>query len=184
MTIYDLLKNSSPSMAKHFNKCEEETRVNTEEIDKLKTRVSNLENSGGSGSPEVYEPATRPLVLQSDFEVKNRLINNVSCTAYFQYFTIGSTTPNFTFSPFFTPHCIQYEESGDSKVYTEIPIMDFEDEVYLNPNKLGIAIKRQFNSEGKLADVYLLVTKKLFDSLANGDNSYIVYLATVSNTTN
>ena len=49
MTIYDLLKNSSPSMAIHFRESEENTKKNTEDITKLNTRVTNLENGGGSG---------------------------------------------------------------------------------------------------------------------------------------
>ena len=49
--------------------------------------------------------------------------------------------------------------------------MDFEDEVYLNHDKLGIAITRQYNEEGKLSDIDILVTKKLYDSLASGSTT-------------
>ena len=175
MTIYELLKNSSPSMAKHFRESEENTKKNTEDITKLETRVSTLENesSGGSGGlSTVYEPFTTMLTVQGDFELKHKQINNVTYDAYYMYKNVSSSTnESFIYTPLFSPHCSKYLEEGGTKVYIAVPIMDFEDEVYLNHDKLGIAITRQYNEEGKLSDIDILVTKKLYDSLASGSTT-------------
>lgn len=188
MTIYDLLKNSSPSMAKHFKETEEGAKKNTEDITALKTRVTTLEEggSGGSGAtPTLYEPYTHYLNGQNGFELKNKQINNTSYQAYYLYKSV-STTGDKTYKhiPLFAPHCEQFVNVNDEEVtgseagvYIPIPIMDFENEVYLNPDKLGIAIKRQYNDDGILGDIDILVTKKLYDSLALGSsNLYIVHL--------
>lgn len=178
MTIYDLLKNSSPSMAKHFMDSENGTKKNTEDISRLETRVSTLENGGGSGgSSTVYEPFTKTLTEQARFELKNKNIGGKSYTAYYMYISMSSY-PNekIHFTPSFTPHCTKYVEEGDTRVYIEVPIMDFEDEVYLNPDKLGVAITRQYDSDGNLSDIDLLVTKKLYNSVREPTNMYKVLL--------
>ena len=78
MTIYELLKNSSPSMAKHFKESEEGTKKNTEDITKLETRVSTLETGGSGGSSTVYEPFITTLKRQDTFELKHKQINNTN----------------------------------------------------------------------------------------------------------
>lgn len=178
MTIYDLLKNSSPSMARHFRESEENTKKNTEDITKLNTRVTTLETGSSGGSSTVYEPFTKLLAVQGDFELKHKIINEQNYNAYYMYVSMSSVTNNnFYFTPSFTPHCAKYVEAGDTGVYIEVPVMDFEDEVYLNPDKLGIAITRQYDADGKLGDFDLLVTKKLWDSLTSGSSTmYEVYL--------
>lgn len=178
MTIYELLKNSSPSMAKHFRESEDSTKKNTEDITKLNTRVTTLENGSSGGSSTVYEPFTKMLTVQGDFELKNKIINGQNYTAYYMYVSMSSVTNNkFHFTPSFSPHCAKYVEEADTRVYIEVPVMDFEDEVYLNPDKLGIAITRQYDSEENLSDFDLLVTKKLWDSLVSGTSTmYEVYL--------
>lgn len=178
MTIYDLLKNSSPSMSKHFKESEDVTKKNTEDIAKLETRVSTLENGGGSGgSSTVYEPFITTLKRQDTFELKHKQINNTTYDAYYMYkHKPSSTNESFIYTPLFSPHCSKFLKEGGTKVYIAVPIMDFEDEVYLNPDKLGIAITRQYNEEGKLSDIDFLVTKKLYDSLISGSTIYEVYL--------
>ena len=179
MTIYDLLKNSSPSMAKHFKESEEGTKKNTEDIHNLETRVTTLENGSVSGgSSTVYKPFTKALAIQDDFELKHKDINGQSYTAYYIYVSMDSVTnEKFHFTPSFTPHCVKYVEEADTKVYIEVPIMDFEDDIYMNPDKLGVAITRQYNSDGNLGYIDLLVTKKLWDSLVSGSTTmYEVYL--------
>lgn len=180
MTIYELLKNSSPSMARHFKESEEVTKKNTEDITKLETRVTTLETggSGGSSTPTIYEPFTKLLTGQDGFQLKNKLINGSSYTAYYMYIPISSATnEKFPFTASFAPHCAKYVEQEGVRVYIEVPIMDFEDEVYENPDKLGIAITRGYNSNGELGDIDLLVTKKLWDSLVSeSTDMYEVYL--------
>lgn len=172
MTIYDLLKNSSPSMAKHFMDSEEGTKKNTEDITKLNIRVTTLENGSSGGSSTVYEPFTTMLTVQGDFELKHKQINNVTYDAYYMYKKINSSSnESFIYTQLFSPHCSKYLEEGGTKVYIAVPIMDFEDEVYLNPDKLGIAITRQYDEMGKLSDIDILVTKKLYDSLASGSTT-------------
>lgn len=138
------------------------------------TRVLN-ESTDESG---MYEPFTKVLTGQDGFELKNKIINNQTCTAYYMYISMDTTSnEKFPFTASFTPHCAKYVEQEGIKVYIDVPIMDFENEVYLNPDKLGIAITRQYNSEGKLGDIDLLVTKKLWDSLVSGSETmYEVYL--------
>lgn len=173
MTIYDLLKNSSPSMAKHFKESDEGYKKNTEDISRLETRVSTLENGGGSGgSSTVYEPFTTMLTVQGDFELKHKQINNTTYDAYYMYKNMGSSSnESFIYTPLFSPHCSKYLEVDGTKVYIAVPIMDFEDEVYLNPDKLGIAITRKYDEMGKLSDIDFLVTKKLYDSLTSGSTT-------------
>lgn len=177
MTIYELLKNSSPSMAKHFKESEEVTKKNTEDITKLETRVSTLE-TGGTETPTGYEPFTKSLTGQDGFILKNKDINGTKYTAYYMYLSMSSmTNVEFPFTASFAPHCAKYNEVDDTRVYTEVPVMDFEDEVYKNPDKLGIAITRQYNSDGNLGDIDLLVTEKLWNSLVSGSTTmYKVYL--------
>lgn len=175
MTIYELLKNSSPSMARHFKESEEETKKNTEDITKLETRVSTLE-TGGTGTPNVYTPFGKMLTSQDGFQVKTKQINNQSYTAYYMYIAMSSeTNDKFHYTPLFSPHCQKYVDTTSDNVYTfveiAVPIMDFENEVYLSPDKLGIAITRQYDEDGNLGDVDLLVTKKLYDSLISGSTT-------------
>ena len=176
MTIYELLKNSSPSMARHFKESEEGTKKNTEDITKLETRVSTIETGGGSGSSSVYTPFGKMLTGQDGFRVKTKLINNQSYTAYHMYIAMSSeTNDKFHYTPSFTPHCQKYIDTTSDNVYTfvevAVPIMDFENEVYLSPDKLGIAITRQYDEDGNLGDIDLLVTKKLYDSLVSGSTT-------------
>ena len=177
MTIYDLLKNSSPSMARHFKESEESTKKNTEDITKLNTRLTTLENGSSSGSLTIYEPFTTMLTVQGDFELKHKQINNVAYDAYYMYKHIRpSSDGSFIYTPLFSPHCSKYILVDGTKVYIAVPIMD-EDRIYLSPDELGISIGRQYDIEGNLSDIDILVTKKLYDSLASGSTTrYEIYL--------
>ena len=192
MTIYELLKNSSPSMARHFKESEEETKKNTEDITKLETRVTTLETGGGSGgsgdSSTVYEPFTKLLSVQGDFTKQVRSINNQMYKAYEISMSMSNITNEvFKFDPSFRPHCIMQDnvinaETGATLGYSraEVPIMDSYDEVYTNPDKLGVSITRGYKTEaegGKLYQFKILATEKLFNSLTSGSTKfYEVYL--------
>ena len=191
MTIYELLKNSSPSMAKHFKKSEEDAKKNAEDITKLETRVTTLENEssgGSSGSSTVYEPFTKLLSVQGDFTEQVHSINNQMYKAYEISMSMSNITNEvFRFDPSFRPHCIMQDnlinvETGAVVGYSraEVPIMDSYDEVYTNPDKLGVAITRGYKTEaegGKLYQFKILVTEKLFNSLTSGSTKfYEVYL--------
>ena len=142
MTIYELLKNSSPSMARHFRETDENTKKNTEDITKLTTRVTTLENGSSGGSSTVYEPFITTLKRQDAFELKHKQINNTTYDAYYMYkHKPSSTNESFIYTPLFNPHCSKFLKEGGTKVYIAVPIMDFEDEIYLNPDKLGINYK-------------------------------------------
>ena len=177
MTIYELLKNSSPSMAKHFKESEESTKKNTEDITNLNTRVTTLENESSGSSSNVYEPFITMLTAQDDFELKHKQINNVTYDAYYMYKHIRpSINGSFIYAPLFSPHCSKYILVDGTKVYSAVPIMD-EDGIYLSPDKLGISIGRQYDIEGNLSDIDILVTKKLYDSLISGSTTmYEIYL--------
>ena len=117
MTIYELLKNSSPSMAQHFKKTEENTQKNTEDITNLETRVTTLENGSSGGSSNVYEPFITMLTRQDRFELKHKQINNTTYDAYYMYkHKSSSTNESFIYTPLFSPHCSKFLKEGGTKV--------------------------------------------------------------------
>lgn len=168
MTIYDLLKNSSPSMAKHFNESEEGVKKNTEDISKLETRVTTLENgsSGGSGGAIVHYEKILDSNVQ--FEQVTRVIDNVSHTAYSLHIDIDTTKDKFPYNPSFHPRCPVFSHYTDSDTtsYTEIPMLDYDNnEIFKHQNYTGFALSRQYNGEGLLKALDLLITQETYHSI-------------------
>lgn len=51
--------------------------------------------------------------------------------------------------------------------YTEIPMLDYDNyEVFKHPNYTGFAISRQYNGEGFLEFIDLVITQETFNSLS------------------
>lgn len=167
MTIYELLKNSSPSMAQHFKKTEESTKKNTEDITKLNTRVTTLENesSGGSwGSIAYYE---KIIDSQVPFTRQERQIDNILCAAYYVELSIDTTNDKIPYNPAFCPRCSMFLDYGNEVFYTEIPLLDYDSyEIFKHPNHTGFAISRKYNGEGFLEVIDLLITQETFNSLS------------------
>lgn len=165
MTIYELLKNSSPSMARHFKESEEETKKNTEDITKLETRVTTLESDGSGGSIAPYEKIIDSSIT---FEKQTRLIDHISYDAYYVRFNIDTTTDKYTYNPLLTPRCPLFMEyAGVETSYTDIPLLDYDNnEIFKNQNYSGFAISRNYNTKGLLQHIDLLITKEMFDSLS------------------
>lgn len=175
MTIYDLLKNSSPSMAKHFNDCEQGVKTNKEDITSLKTRVTTLEENGGSGgTPTVYEPCCKIIYNQTDFSKATKMINNVSYEAYGQQISLSeSSLGTFKHSESFTPHCEQvFSVEGQSQTYHTIPVLHSDTDIFLNPDLMAVAIIRNYtNSDNNptLVSYQIIISKKMFEYLGEED---------------
>ena len=165
MTIYELLKNSSPSMARHFKESEENTKKNTEDITNLNTRVTTLENGSGSGGSVAYYE--KIIDSQVPFTRQERQIDNVSCVAYYVRLNIDTTKDKILYNPTFCPRCPMFLDYGTEVFYTEIPLLDYDNyEVFKHPNYTGFTISRQYNGEGFLEYVDLLITQETFNSLS------------------
>lgn len=165
MTIYDLLKNSSPSMARHFKESEEGTKKNTEDITALKTRVTTLEDGGSGGSITPFEKIIDSSI---QFEKQTKIIANISYEAYYVRINVDTTTDKFTYNPLFCPRCPLFMEyAGVETSYTEIPMLDYDNnEIFKNQDYSGFAISRNYNTKGFLQHIDLLITKEVFDSLS------------------
>ena len=164
MTIYDLLKNSSPSMAQHFKKTEENAKKNTEDITKVETRVSTLEAGSSGGSIAYYE---KIIDSQIPFTRQERQIDNISYVAYYVQLIIDTTRDKIHYNPTFCPRCPMFLDYGTEVFYTEIPLLDYDNyEVFKHPNYAGFAISRQYNREGFLEFIDLLITQETFNSLS------------------
>lgn len=163
MTIYELLKNSSPSMARHFRESEENTKKNTEDITKLNTRLNNLENGGSSSSITYYE---KIIDSQVPFTRQERQIDNESCVAYYVRLDIDMTKDKIPYNPTFYPRCPMFLDYSTDVFYTEIPLLDYDNyEVFKHQNYTGFAISRQYNGEGFLEFIDLVITQETFNSL-------------------
>ena len=164
MTIYDLLKNSSPSMAKHFKESEESTKKNTEDITNLETRVTTLEKGSSGGSIAHYE---KILDSQIPFTRQERQIDNISCVAYYVKLIIDTTKDKIPYDPTFCPRCPMFLDYSTEVFYTEIPLLDYDNyEVFKHPNYTGFAISRKYNGEGFLEYIDLMITQETFNSLS------------------
>ena len=170
MTIYELLKNSSPSMAKHFMDSENG-------IKELKNRVTALEDPD---EPIVYE---KVITGNSQFSVRDRVVGNETKKEYYIIEKIDTEHGKLhRHNPNFTPHACIYtcENNTDGTIkteyYVEIPIMDDYD-VLRTRDVAGISIGRSYDKNQYLKEIIITVTESIYLGLGNETiESIIVYL--------
>ena len=158
--IIHLLKCSSPALAKHFEDSENSIKKLGEISVNFEKRLDNLEGE------IVYTPFEKLIESQSEFVEQKRTIEGTDYTAYFQRIQINPSNKKVVYNPSFCPHCSQYIEYDSEISYTEVPLMDYDNfDVFKNQDITGFAISRVYNKNNKATDIYLLVTKRVYDSL-------------------
>ena len=158
--IIHLLKCSSPALAQHFEESENSIKKLGEISVDFEKRLDNIEGE------IVYTPFEKLIESQSEFIEQKRTIDGTDYTAYFQRIQINPSDKEVVYNPSFCPHCSQYIEDDSEISYTEIPLMDYDNfDVFKNQDITGFAILRVYNKNNKATDIYLLVTKRVYDSL-------------------
>lgn len=158
--IIHLLKCSSPALAKHFEESENSLKKLNEISVDFEKRLDNIEGE------IVYTPFEKLIESQSEFVEQKRTIDGTDYTAYFQRIQINPSDTEVVYNPSFCPHFSQYIEDDSEISYTEIPLMDYDNfDVFKNQDITGFAISRVYNKNNKATDIYLLVTKRVYDSL-------------------
>lgn len=158
--IIHLLKCSSPALAKHFEESENSLKKLNEISVDFEKRLDNLEGE------IVYTPFEKLIESQSEFIEQKRTIEGTDYTAYFQRIQINPSNKEVVYNPSFCPHFSQYIEDDSEISYTEVPLMDYDNfDVFKNQDITGFAISRVYNKNNKATDIYLLVTKRVYDSL-------------------
>ena len=158
--IIHLLKCSSPALAKHFEDSENSIKKLSEISVDFEKRLDALEGE------IVYTPFEKLIESQSEFVEQKRTIDGTDYTAYFQRIQINPLNNEVVYNPSFCPRFSQYIEDDSEISYTEIPLMDYDNfDVFKNQDITGFAISRVYNKNNKATDIYLLVTKRVYDSL-------------------
>ena len=158
MTIYDLLKNSSPSMAEHFKDTDNG-------IKELETRVTTLED--GSSGKDSGKPFEKIIDSSVQFTEETKTIDHITYSAYHVRFNINTATEKYTYNPLLCPRCPLFMDYVAETSYTEIPMLDYDNyEVFLQHYYYGFAISRNYNSKGLLQHIDLLITKATYESLS------------------
>ena len=162
MTIYELLKNSSPSMARHFMDSENG-------IKELKNRVTALEGgSGGSDAVTAYEPLEKIFNGNREFTVRDRVVGNETKKEYLYIEKIDTETgKKHKFNSTFTPHGSIFTNMGvDGFYHVDVPLMD-DYTILKNADVTAMSIGRGFDKDGNLKEITVTITESIYLGLGN-----------------